>query len=492
MIMKTNLFFISIFSLVLVGCSKYLDTSPDQRTELDTPTKIAELLTSANPRANYIPFMETASDNAGDKGERSGVTDPLNRSAWIYEDIISNDEDSPNFYWFAAYKAISAANHALRAIDKLGLTEETKPLRGEALVARAYAHHMLVMLFAQNYEPNGDNESPGIPYVTMPETEIVQKYSRNTVQYVYDQIEKDLVEGIPLIVDNRYKITKYHFTRAAAHAFACRFYLFKGDLDKALEHSNLALGDDLSNFIRHVNDKDFLQREYFLKQQWYTIATNPSNLLLIEAPSLWGRNLATNRYGFTATLLSDLLVKKNVTNGAFAYPIFGGDSFVYHVPKFREMFVKSSINANYGIAINIIPALTSDELLLNRAEIYARKQQFDKCIKDLNTFISKKIYFHADQPEYMPLLHNVNARKINAFYGSENLELNLIKTVLDFKRREFLFEGIRWMDILRMKIPVQHKAYDETVTYILSANSPKRMFQLPQEVIISGLEPNPR
>lgn len=48
------------------------------------------------------------------------------------------------------------------------------------------------------------------------------------------------------------------------------------------------------------------------------------------------------------------------------------------------------------------------------------------------------------------------------------------------------------MDILRMKIPVQHKAYDETVTYILSANSPKRMFQLPQEVIISGLEPNPR
>ncbi len=490
--MKRNVLLLFIFSLFITGCSKFLETSPDQRTELDSPHKIAELLTSAYPRANYIPFMETASDNAGDKGERSGVTDPINRSAWIYEDIISNDEDSPNFYWFAAYKAISAANHALKAIDNLGLTEETKSLRGEALVARAYAHHMLVLLFAKNYEPNGTNDTPGIPYVTEPETEIIQKYSRNTVEYVYQQIEKDLVEGIPLIDDNRYKISKYHFTRASAHAFACRFYLFKGDLDRSLIHSNSALGEDLSNHIRHINDTSFLRKEYFLKQQWFTIATNPSNLLLIEAPSLWGRNLATNRYGFTATLLSDLLVKKNVTNGAFAYPIFGGDSFVYHVPKFREMFVKSSINANYGIAINIIPAFTSDEILLNRAEIYARKQQFGKCIKDLNTFISKKIFFHADHPEYMPLLHNINPNKINMFYGSENLELNLIKTILDFKRREFLFEGLRWLDVLRYKIPIEHKAYDESATYYLTANSSNRMFQLPQEVIISGLEPNPR
>jgi len=82
--------------------------------------------------------------------------------------------------------------------------------------------------------------------------------------------------------------------------------------------------------------------------------------------------------------------------------------------------------------------------------------------------------------------------KINNFYGDQDLEQNLIKTILRFKQIEFVFEGLRWMDVLRHRIPVQHWSYNGNESYILDPGSNNRMFQLPDEVILSGIEPNPR
>ncbi len=107
------------------------------------------------------------------------------------------------------------------------------PYKGEALVARAYAHHMLAIFFAKNYEIGGANNSPGVPYVTAPETKLIQEYSRGTVKETYDKIAKDLEEGIKLLSPSAYKVPKYHFTPAAAPAFASRFYLFTSEMGKS-------------------------------------------------------------------------------------------------------------------------------------------------------------------------------------------------------------------------------------------------------------------
>ncbi len=62
--------------------------------------------------------------------------------------------------------------------------------------------------------------------------------SRKTVAYVYEMIEKDLLEGLPLIKDVSYTVPKYHFNIAAANAFASRFYLVKRDYAKTLSYAN--------------------------------------------------------------------------------------------------------------------------------------------------------------------------------------------------------------------------------------------------------------
>lgn len=490
--MKINSIYIIIITIICSGCSKFLDTPPDLRTELDSPTKIAELLTSAYPRGNYIPFTESASDNAGDKGLTLQSANLLNMNPWMFKDVETSDPDSPTFYWYSAYKAISASNHALEAIEKLKLSKEWNSLRGEALLTRAYAHHMLIILFSKDYEPSTASTDIGIPYVTQPERKVLEKYNRGTVKSVYDQIEKDLVEGLPLLDDNRYKVKKYHFTKTAAHAFATRFYLFKHDYKKAIEHANLSLGSNIENQIRPVNTREFAAMEYLTMEQWFSSVDNPTNLLLSETATSWGRDFVLNRFGLSRNIMAELIFEKNITTGAFGYPIFGGTDYALHIPKFREHFVRTGLNAQYGMPYNMIPLFTVDELLLNRAEAYSRMKMFDHSIKDINTFISKKVYYSSDMPQYVPQVHNVNPRRINAFYGTLNLEENIIKTILDFKRREFLFEGLRWFDIIRHKIVVIHKSHDEKETYVLGINSPMRIFQLPAEVILSGIEQNPR
>lgn len=489
--MKRKFYTIILLGFILSGCTKFLETPPDLRTELDSPTKIAELLTSAYPQGNYIPFMEAASDNAGDKGMARSTGDPLNQNPWKFQDVEAREQDSPTFYWYAAYKAISTANHALQAIEKLNNPKETNYLKGEALVARAYAHHMLAIIFAPNYEIETADKLPGIPYVTEPENIVIKKYERKTIKYVYEMIEKDLTEGIPLLDDNKYKVPKFHFNTAAAHAFATRFYLFKKDYEKAANHADLALGPNLENYLRQINHEDFRSLEYFNKQRYYSDSSTPTNLLLVEAPTIWSRNMVQNRYGLTTELVTELFSNPNVSSGLYGYTLFGTEQFL-HVPKFREHFVKASINASYGVPYNMIPLFTADELMLNRIEAYARTNKIDRAIEDLNIFIKHKVFYTFSIPIYIPSIHTINSVRINLFYGSSDLEENIVKTAIDFRRREFVFEGLRWLDIIRHKIPVTHRSHDDKEVYFLGINSPRRIFQIPDEVILSGIEPNPR
>ena len=96
--------------LVLGGCKKYLSTTPDNRTSLDTPEKVAQLLGTAYPQANYMAFTESISDNVNDKG--IGGLDLAVLNPFFFQDVSDNQQDSPEWYWNGCYAAIAAANTA--------------------------------------------------------------------------------------------------------------------------------------------------------------------------------------------------------------------------------------------------------------------------------------------------------------------------------------------------------------------------------------------
>jgi hypothetical protein len=483
------LYGVLLTAVLTSGCEKYLDKEPDNRTQVKTPEQIEELLTTAYPHANYILFCESMSDNAEDKeGGGAGYADQdkINSQSYRYEVVeVSPDvEDGPDFYWSGCYKAIAAANQALEFIDRSADKDQLSAQRGEALLARAYAHFMLVTLFAKVYNPATASSDPGVPYVTETESVIFKNYERGTVAQDYEMIEKDLTEGLPLINDAIYgNAPKFHFNRKAANAFAARFYMFKQDYQKAADHATAALGSNVLEDLRPWNTT-LENLQYAELQAEYTKTSTSGNFLLQEAPSVWGRSYASLRYAMGNSVLNRVFGRPNVTGSYFAYPIYGASPQFYNIPKFYEHFVRENINANSGEAYNTIPLLTGEEALLNRAEANLRLGNTTAALNDLNSFASENI------DGYDPNTDKVTTSKCASYYGTSSVN-GVFLAILDFKRAFFMHEGLRWLDIIRLGIPVMHTTSAGEQIY-LAPDDNRRVLQLPELTKQAGLEPNPR
>ncbi|UII23173.1 RagB/SusD family nutrient uptake outer membrane protein [Fulvivirga ligni] len=479
------LYFILLF---LGGCDDFLSQTPDGRTKLDTREKIGELLVTAYPEANYAAFCEAMSDNVEDNP--SGGQDQRNSDAYFWRDGLSTAQDSPEFYWNSCYAAIAAANHALKAIEQAENPEEYSAEYGEALVARAYSHFMLVNLFAKMYNPNSATYDLGIPYVTDPETVSLKTYERNTVAYVYEMIEKDLLEGLPLIDDKAYEtgdatgVIKYHFSKSAANAFAVRFYLFTKDYDKVIDYAERVLGSgEFADYLRPWNT-DYKSLSAQELANIYTRSSERTNLLLSETLTEWPRRFNSFRFSTGAIKYQELF--PNPSGGIFAFSTFYTSSGIYFINKFKEHFVRTGNNANTGYPYMMLPLFTVEEVLLSRAEAYAFKNEFHESLADLNIWISKRIN------NYNPEVHQLTFNRLYEFYQYNINQQNLVAAALHFRQVEFLHEGMRWFDIRRHHIPVVHTTSNGE-TYELKADDARKTLQIPQEAMtIGGLQPNPR
>jgi hypothetical protein len=482
---KYTIYLFIAFALLSSGCEKYLEQSPDQRTTLNTPEKVSELLVTAYPRGSYIMLAEAMSDNPS-FNSITGLDKPENRDAYFWKDVEGTGQDTPNNYWNSCYEAIAAANQALDAIANASNPQAYTHQRGEALVARAYAHFMLVTFYAKAYDAATAATDPGIPYVTEPETIVLKNYDRKTVAYVYDQIKSDLETGIPLIQDDKYTVPAYHFTKRAAYAFGARFFLFKKDYAKVVEYANLAFPSN--NFAANV-------------RPWFSYATltggsteiaqnmssasNPGNLLLGECASWAARNYKTTIYSLSQSRLNTITAPVGVSFSA--YLKYSSSSTFYFVPKLYEHFVRTSINASTGVGYVMASLLTTEEVLLNRAEAYINQEKYTEALADINTLISQRVN------SYVPATHNLTDAKIKAYYLAKTTDAKqaYMFALLDVKRAEFVHEGMRWMDILRLQMPVTH--FDQNGTaYELTANDKRKLWQLPSEVTLSGIALNPR
>ena len=183
---------------IVAGCNDYLGETPDNRVEIDTPAKAAQLLTNAYTSAAYT-FTEWMSDNVTYTIGTFKRPEYDQQYEWA-EEVTSVDQDTPANFWNYTYNAIAHANEVLAIIDQLeGEKSEKDAVKGEAYLARAYGHFMLVNLFAKHYNPQTASQDLGIPYVLEPETEFIKQYTRNTVEEVYDYIEDDIEEGLDLV-----------------------------------------------------------------------------------------------------------------------------------------------------------------------------------------------------------------------------------------------------------------------------------------------------
>jgi hypothetical protein len=479
--------------ITLNSCDEFLSEIPDNRTQIDTPEKISELLVTAYPDKSYVLIGETMSDNVFDSETQSSDVD--NRQSYNWEMQTQLGADTEADFWNASYEAIAASNQALAAIEELGSPESLNPQKGEALLARAYNHFMLVSFWSNRYNPATASTDLGIPYITKPETELLVTYKRNSVKEVFDFIEKDLTEGLKYITNN-YKEPKYHFNVDAAKAFASRFYLVKGDWDKVLDYSK-ALGSKPTTLRDYVAFNAAPSAQKPLEYSKVEQSTN----LLVAYPNSTARRGYQNRF-YLADNRSDEILGSETNIWGKSWLIFTSSFYENNVliPKFYEYFKYTNVTAGIGEAFTGVVLLSNDEFFLNRIEAHVMKNQFDEANAELQYLLGLRTAgFNANTDKIteanITAMYPVVADEYTPFYNLTPVQASYIKAIAEARRREFIQEGLRWFDVKRFNLVVEHVTKENgqpVKTNVLIKDDKRRALQIPQRASDSGIEKNPR
>ncbi len=499
--MKKLIIKLLIFTFILSSCEDFLDQNPDSRADLDSPDNISALLVSAYPDISYAWFTEILSDNTTDVGPTAPATSQSLQQLYNWEDVDSEEQDSPDGYWYSCYTAIAAANAALEAVERLEKNEtysnsELNPLKGEALICRAYCHFMLVNLFAQHYNPETSDTDPGIPYVTQVETTPLVSYERLSVADVYEAIESDLQIGYELIRDDAYSTPKWHFNKQAAATFLSRFYLYRGldsDWDKVILYANAALKDNPKAYLR-----DWLStysQSFDVFGTNYSKSDEPANFL-IQSKVSTGARAWYHRYSMDLSLVRKRVVygdphptSSDITNDFVFINKAGGNSIYgcYSIFKFVEEFKRDGINANYGLAYVMYTSLVAEEALFNLMEAYVKKENYSAVLELLNLYYSTRIVNYNENLHEVTetailskYTNNTNGPAVYPHYSLNETQSIYTKCIVNIRASEFITEGQRWFDIKRMHIPVQHDIYGGG-SITLSGNDSRRALSIPDD-----------
>ena len=107
-------------------------------------------------------------------------------------------------------------------MPRLGEAAGYNYIKGEALVARAYAHFMLAYLWCKPYNEATAASDLGLAYITTPEKHVFGHYTRIPLKEYYDAIERDLTQGLPLLDDSKYKQSSFplHYSGSSCLCYA--------------------------------------------------------------------------------------------------------------------------------------------------------------------------------------------------------------------------------------------------------------------------------
>ena len=538
----------------LTACDEFLDKMPDNRAEISTQEKVRALLASAYPNNTYLTFSEYMSDNVDNIGDDNPGTSRFVDQCYAWEDVTEVTNDCPKYFWEDSYNAITHANQALeaiermagcdgeinvKAIEKAGLTAEM----AEALLCRAYSHFMLVNFFSLNYNTNTSDKDLGIPYIDAVPVELNPQYERGTVAEVYDKIDKDLEIALRYVSDSYYQIPKYHFNVKAAYAFAARFYLFYEKWDLAAEYATKCLGSQPAQVLRNWKARSGMEHDREVLSNDFIKSSYDSNLLILTAYTAFGYYFGypgITKYSHDSYLsFTEVSYADNIwTDGVTGWrnlkdwywdpPVWYSGSTFDQIAfwKIPYLFEYTDPVARIGYAHAVYPALTMDETLLNRAEAYTMLGKYDEAAEDLDTWthniIKTQFYsttltpelihdFYKEMPYWRADSATIKKHLNPAFsIGAEgDLRESMLQCVLQFKRIENVAQGLRWLDVKRYGIEITRRTlepnsgggqYDPSFKLakgkgeldILKVDDLRRAMQIPADIVSSGIEPNPR
>lgn len=449
----------ALFAFSLVACSDFMDTKPKGKVIPETMDDFGGMTLDPILAGTAYTLPDVSSDNVvmAEENMASSITSPNSKAYFWQKDFYKASEDDAT--WNDIYENIYKVNVVIENImgSKGGTVDGKNRIMTEAKVNRAYYYWMLVNLYGKAYDATTAGSDLGVPLVTVPDLEA--KSSRATVQQVVDQILSDLDDADKYLPTNR--INNYSPVKESAYALLARVYFYLGDYDKAAEEAEHALA--LNNKLCDMRTWSFKNP----KRPSQGVNNKPDNFYSSPEMLLYRNAQLPDMLAWQYIIDPELEASfdKNDLRWVFFYTTLDRSGKPYEDGSTRY-FQK----LDYSITV--------PEMMLIRAEALARKGNLDA----LNILNDLRKYRFPDD-KYVPLTATKN---------------NILKVVLEERRRELQMSGLRWLDMKRL---VKEGLYTKTLKrsafgkeYTLEPNSNLYIFPIPLKVMEynSNIVPNPR
>lgn len=447
-----------IAALILTGlgsCKKYLDAVPVKgkvvpKTLADFEEFLNDIILS---QSGYI-YPEFMGDDILFSNITSPTTDRRSKSyTWQKDLLLSTEDDSE---WNAPYNYIYIFNLVLDNLQTAtqGTDQNRNRLKGEALTQRAYYLFTLANLYGKDYVAATASTDLSVPLMLHADLEAIAK--RATVQEVYDQVINDLQTAISIADFPDMGRNYIHPGKLAATALLARVYLFKGDYVNAQKYANDVLAKKSTLF------------------DWNTMSfsnpARPSASTISNMPL--PQNNIENIFTKTASN-SGLLVRFMASDDLLTVLTQNDLRYVFSFTKLTSTGAPStSVNPDYlGTTPNF--SIGVPEMMLTKAECLARSGDKDAAMAVLKTLRLKRFKTDAE-----------------ATLTATSADDALLK-VLQERRRELLFRGVRWFELKRLNRDDRFKKTLSRVvsaqTYTLEPNSGRYPLQIAPKII--GINP---
>lgn len=445
---------VAFLLLLLSSCGKkWLDAKPDKSQVVPKSIKDFQALLD-----NSALFNINQSSGLGEIGAGDFY---INLTAW--ESLFNVQEKSAyiwanteNFYmgeqsidWVNGYQRILNANIVLEGIEKVkpvsAEQQDWNNIKGSALFYRAFDFFNMAQEYCVSYKSTTASNDLGLPLRL--EYDVNVKVKRSNLQQTYERITSDLLTAAELLSTKpQYKTRP---SKEAAYALLARVYLVMENYEKAGIYADKALQiqSDLLDYSKLNTGASFPLARFNTEVIFHSVF-NYGVLLptrLIVEPAL-----------YSAYEVNDC--RRNL------FFTIGTNGITY----------KGSYNGDR----NMFGGLATDELYLIRAEVKARNGELPAALIDLN---------HLRRNRWKSNYKDLQSTDANVVLGD----------ILQERRKELLFRGIRWTDLRRLNkdsrfAVVMNRSLNGT-TYTLQPNDKKYVFPIDEEEIrLSGIEQNER
>ena len=456
-----GLIVLALMALALSSCKKsFLDlrpyTSVSSDVAITNESDMQNALNGAYGNMNSANLYGRSTPLFGDLVADNVYISTINSNRYLDFFQINYTVTDVNMQgiWQSAYSTILRANNVINS--SLQGNENIDQLRGEALAIRGLMYFELVKFFGKAYTV--DPNALGVPLILTYDPTL--KPTRNSVQEVYTQIEKDLTDAANLMTQDK---SSGFFTKWAAKALLARMYQFKGDWDKAQTtaedvinnsgYSLLQLGDVLTFWQNNTDRNDKLE---VLFEIVFDATNNIGNSSL--------------PYFFDQSGYGDALATESLYN------------LYSNTDVRKDMFIVGSpIRGDEAKVVNKFPNTGSadkDEMkVIRMSEIY---------------FIAAEAAFHnGDEGTARTYLNDVATERDPGFAGYSASGQALLDDILLERRKELAFEGHRYWDLVRNNLNVtqidQANNYQDNVPLVLETSNFRRILPIPQ----AELDANP-